>query len=72
MVDTSPDILFLGIKPIISFAGSLFVYSIGISTQVVFLESYLMAESINISIMVLIIALSFIYGVKKNLAYFSV
>ena len=57
---------FLSIKPIISFAGSLFVYSLGISTQVVFLESYLMAESINISIMVLIIALSFIYGVKKK------
>ena len=56
---------FLSLKPIISFAGSLFVYSLGISTQVVFLESYLMAESINISIMVLIIALSFIYGVTK-------
>jgi hypothetical protein len=43
----------LKIKPIVSFAGSLVIYSLGISTQIVFLESYLMAESFNISIVYL-------------------
>ena len=56
----------LKIKPIVSFAGSLVIYSLGISTQIVFLESYLMAESFNISMMVLIVALSFIYGVRRK------
>jgi hypothetical protein len=56
----------LKIKPIVSFAGSLVIYSLGISTQIVFLESYLMAESFNISMMVLIIALSFIYAVRRK------